>query len=500
MRTSDSVSIRTLAFVDPLGTSGSVRSGELEATLDRTVRDLLPEHDGLEIEKSGRFLCLFQRPVDAVVFCLACHDALQEAGIPVRAVVHLGEVGLRDNPPEHVKRGAKPLEVEGPARHTAARVLSLAVAGQTLLTRAAFELARRALVGEHADADASNLTWLVHGDYRFDGPDEIVEVFEVGKPGIAPLTPPKAREEIRRAAALSEPGGGWRPAPGRDVPGRSHWLLERRLEDEEAEAATIQVWIARHAKTRERRRVYVGHTEADRLYLEGLVEALSTLQRELGVRDDLPRPVEWSLDEPPYRVETPWSGAPTLAAWAAATEGLSEASPSARLELAAALAETMAAVHGVGATVGELSARRLRVIERKPGARALEIVEGGKFRRVSEESRVQTADDVHELGVWVYRLVAGDLRLPWMPFWERDLEDELLREDVAAATDREPERRISAAELARRLRTLDDRRAEREARLRSRERERLRRFRRRRWAMAALGLLALLALGWALVG
>lgn len=495
----DSVLIRTLAYLDPLGVPDGERSGEVSVRLDRTVRDLLPEHDGLEIEKSGRFLFLFDRPVDAVSFCLRCHDELNDVAVPLRAVVHLGEVRLRENPVEHVQRGAKPLELEGAARHTAARVLSLAGSGQTLLTRTAFELARRALVGERAEAESSDLSWLAHGDYRFEHPDEIVEVFEVGKPGIAPLTPPKAQEEIRRAAALADDGGGWRPAPGREIPGRNHWLLERRLEDEEAEAETVHVWSARHAKTRERRRIYVGRHEADRLALERLVEALSTLQRELGARDDLPRLVEWNLDELPYLVETPWSGSPTLDAWAATRGGLSETPCSERVALAAALADTVAAAHGVGVAVGELSARRLRVIERAGDARGLEVVEGGKFRLASGSVR-RPHDDVHELGVWVYRLVAGDLTLPWMPFWERDLEDELLREDVAAATDREPERRISAEELAHRLRSLDDRRAEREAERRGREQERLRRLRWQRLGLAALGLLALLALGWALVG
>ena len=43
-----------------------------------------------------------------------------------RVGIHLGEVVLRENSPEDVARGAKPLEVEGLAKAIAARVMSLA--------------------------------------------------------------------------------------------------------------------------------------------------------------------------------------------------------------------------------------------------------------------------------------------------------------------------------------------------------------------------------------
>ena len=50
---------------------------------------------------------------------------------------------LRENPAEDVARGAKPLEVDGLAKPTAARVMSLAHGGQTLLTPEAREAAGR---------------------------------------------------------------------------------------------------------------------------------------------------------------------------------------------------------------------------------------------------------------------------------------------------------------------------------------------------------------------
>ena len=46
--------------------------------------------------------------------------------IAARVGIHLGEVHLRRNAPRDVARGAKPLEVEGLAKPTAARLMALA--------------------------------------------------------------------------------------------------------------------------------------------------------------------------------------------------------------------------------------------------------------------------------------------------------------------------------------------------------------------------------------
>ena len=139
-------------------------------------------------------------------FCLECHRSLaEEDGLPdARSAIHLGEVIVRENPGEHVALGAKPLELEGAARQVVARLLSLSRARQTLLTRVVFELARRAMVGEAGGFDPPP-RWLAHGDYRFDAPDEIVEVFEVGQPGVAPLGAPRPHDEPRTAPSTSRP-------------------------------------------------------------------------------------------------------------------------------------------------------------------------------------------------------------------------------------------------------------------------------------------------------
>ena len=95
---------------------------------------------------------------------------------------------------------------------------------------------------------------------------------------------------------------------------------------------------------------------------------------------------------------------------------------------------------------------------------------------VGKPSTIQS--DLYALGVMLYQMVIADLERPLAQGWERDVEDELLREDIAACIAGEPADRLPAADaLARRLRTLDDRRTERDAQRRKAAREEKRRRR-----------------------
>lgn len=62
------------------------------------------------------------------------------------------------------------------AKPVTARLMSLGAAGQTLLSRAAFDLARRAAADEPAFAE--QLRWLAHGSYLMKGIEDPVEVYE----------------------------------------------------------------------------------------------------------------------------------------------------------------------------------------------------------------------------------------------------------------------------------------------------------------------------------
>lgn len=174
---------------------GDARAGALNAAVDRLSRDLLVAHDGLEIDKTDGFLMLFEEPLAALRFAAELHDRLAELSeregvrLAMRVGLHRGEVGLRENPPEDVARGAKPLEVEGLAKPLAARVMGLAVGGQSLVTDT---LPRDRVV-------ADGLQWVDHGKWRLKGVAEPVHLWEIGRPGRSPLAPPPDSEKAWRA-------------------------------------------------------------------------------------------------------------------------------------------------------------------------------------------------------------------------------------------------------------------------------------------------------------
>jgi predicted ATPase/class 3 adenylate cyclase len=151
---------------------GNAAMAEIWAAHDRVARDLLREAGGREIDKTDGMLLMFDYAADAVDYALAYHQALAALPVPLkaRAGLHVGPVILRENSAEDIARGAKPLEVEGLAKPTAARVMAVARGGQLLMTAEARE--------------ALGKTWLrvvCHGHWLMKGLAEPVELFEAGE-------------------------------------------------------------------------------------------------------------------------------------------------------------------------------------------------------------------------------------------------------------------------------------------------------------------------------
>ncbi len=190
---------------------GDVRMSEVWATHDRVARDLMVVHGGREIDRADGFLILFERAADAGAYALAYHRALADLSarhglaFKARAGLHVGEVVLRENPPEDVRRGAKPLEVEGVAKSLAARVMTLAHGGQTLLTPAAcVGLERQLPAGAELES---------HGHYRMKGLIDPLELYELGVAGEAPFVPPADGAKVHRVVRAGEL---WQPV--KEVP------------------------------------------------------------------------------------------------------------------------------------------------------------------------------------------------------------------------------------------------------------------------------------------
>ena len=162
----------------------------LWARHDRLARDLLPEWRGREVDKSDGLLLLFANAADAVGYALAYHRTLAERCSPMKARsgLHVGPVVLRVNSADDVARGAKPLEVDGQTKAIAARIMSIAGGGQTLLTGAA-----QVALGEHRYRAQS------HGHWRLQGIAQPLELFEVGDPETA-FVPPADGAKVKRVA------------------------------------------------------------------------------------------------------------------------------------------------------------------------------------------------------------------------------------------------------------------------------------------------------------
>jgi predicted ATPase/class 3 adenylate cyclase len=150
---------------------GNEAMAEVWSAHDRVARDLLRQAGGREIDKTDGMLLMFDHAADATDYALAYHRALAALPVPLlaRAGLHVGPVILRENSAADVALGAKPLEVDGLAKPTAARVMSLARGGQLLMTAEA-----REALGK------SRLRVKSHGYWVMKGLAEPIELFEAG--------------------------------------------------------------------------------------------------------------------------------------------------------------------------------------------------------------------------------------------------------------------------------------------------------------------------------
>ncbi len=470
----------------------------------------------------------------AVRFALRLQDALRAMAWPdfplfTRVGIHAGEVA------DITTLGQT--DVLAPAADLVARIMSLASGGQILLSRWPFDEARH-FVRSHPAVESGEplaLTWLAHGPYLFKGCEEPVEIFEVGAPGFAPLTAPPDAEKARRAVRPGEEETlGWRPAIGLEVPGRTGWLLVRKI----GEGGFGEVWLAEQAKIGQRR-VFKFCFDENRLRSFKRELTFFRLIRDvLGEREDIARLYDVKLDEPPFFLESEFAEHGNLVEWGVQQGGIGAVPIERRLDIVAHVAEAVAAAHSVGILHKDLKPQNVLMQARAGGDDAPQLTDfgigalvdrtalaahditaagftmmtlpgesghgsGSSMTRLYAPPEQLTGKtytvqgDVYALGVILYQIAVGDFARALAPGWERDVDDALLREDIAACVDGDPARRLtSAAELAERLRTLPARHAERSADQRTAARI----ARRRRRTRLAVGAAVVLALAVAALG
>jgi pimeloyl-ACP methyl ester carboxylesterase len=122
--------LATILFTDLVGSTeratslGDAAWSSLVEAHNDSIRRELERFSGEEIDTAGdSFLATFDGPARAIRCGLAIRDSLHDLGLDVRAGVHTGEVERR--------RGEKP---RGIAVHVGARVMSLAGAGEVLVS------------------------------------------------------------------------------------------------------------------------------------------------------------------------------------------------------------------------------------------------------------------------------------------------------------------------------------------------------------------------------
>ena len=349
---------------------------------------------------------------------------------------------------------------------------------------------------------------------------EPVDVFEVGRLGHSFLKAPPDTNGGRRALPPGhEATLGWRPAPALAVPGRDGWTLCDKL----GEGGFGEVWLASHRSGE--RRVFKFCFDASRLRgLKREATLFQILKDELGDRNDIAKVLDWNFDEPPYFLESEYTEGGSLADWGQAAGGITSVPLEIRLWLIAQVAEALAAAHSVGVLHKDVKPRNVLITEDAEGKRKARLADfgvglvrdksillgrdftvtgfteatqgasgnGGGTRLYAAPELLEgrtptTLADIYALGVVLYQVVVGDLERALAPGWERDVADDLLREDIGACVEGRPERRLgNALNLAERLRRLKQRRTEREAPQRRRRIKRV-------WT--AVGALAVIALG-----
>ncbi len=387
----------------------------------------LLDESTMELSRDGRLLPMERKPLEVLLFLLQ----------------HAGEVVTKDE----LLAGVWP-----------GRILS-----DTALAKSVSRL--RDVLGDSDQA----LVKTVHGyGYRFGGSVQTEVVVREAPPLLADI---KA---------------------GDHPPLRPQWTLIERI----GSGGMGDAWRVRHDKTGEVRIFKFARDPARLTTLKREITLYRLIRNTLEDEAPIVTLLDWNLEQAPYFIESRYADGGSLADWWHKSGGVERIGLDQRIELIARIADGLAAIHSIGVLHKDL----------KPGNVLLELGADGMPDKVllgdlgsggiADPARMEALGitrlgftrtvlntggtsgtpmylapeifmgqpptiqaDIYALGVMLYQMVIGDIGRPLAPGWERDVADEVLREDIGVAVDGNALRRIGdAAEFATRLRSLSARR------------------------------------------
>jgi WD40 repeat protein/class 3 adenylate cyclase/tRNA A-37 threonylcarbamoyl transferase component Bud32 len=482
----------TVLFTDMVGSAAlKQRLGDRASSVffdqhHRIIRETLSKFaGGEEIETAGdSFLISFGTPSDAIQFALLTQSRLgvlaaeQNVSALDRIGIFVGEVVIKEN-----ETGAKPRDLFGIPIDICARIMSLATGGQTLMSRFAFDAARPMLRGDEFGA----LQWLNHGPYLLKGIEEPIEICEVRAAGSS-ASPPTSNEKATRVSTDGNLVLGWRPALEQLVP-TTRWKLIEKL----GEGGFGEVWLGQHEVLKEKR-VFKFCFQAERVRsLKRELTLFRILKEKVGEHPNIAAIREVNFDTAPFYIEMDYVAGHDLKAWFEAQSAAS-VSEAEKLEIMVQIADALQAAHQCGIVHRDVKPGNILISNSKPIT--AKLTDFGIGQVLSEEhlfgmtragftqtmmgsstsgtgtqmyiapeilagKPASTRSDIYSLGVVLYQLLIGDFTQSITIDWARRIEDPLLRDDLEKCFAGNPNERFgSAAELAKSLRTLSERRSE----------------------------------------
>ncbi len=279
-------------------------------------------------------------------------------------------------------------------------------------------------------------------------------------------------------------------AVGEPVPWREQFVFSEQL----YAANGKEVWRIENPKTDETRVVKFATSAAALSSLKREVTLLRLIAKAHPDRADFARLHDWNFTDSPIYIEGSDAGV-DLKAWSVEGAPIAHMNLSERVAFAQKIAEAVASAHGIGILHKDLKPENIMVHAPDAGPPRPVVIDfgsGGVYDRsrldvlgvtpigITQDSppegpegatllyaapellqgaSASISTDVFALGVLLYQIVSDRIGEPLTSGWEANVEDALLREDIAFAAHGDANLRLgSAEELANRLGGLEARR------------------------------------------